>query len=154
MGGNLPNGCNGQDYKIFRYNEDGETLFEIGTNSSLISISKGNYLFYEFKNANNQTEAKILVRLLINPTNLEYFFSDSCAEIITFDKNFNTSQVTKMNSMFEGCEFLISLDLNNFDTRQVTTMYSMFSGCDELKTLKIDNFSTLQQNSMIYLKDR
>ena len=51
--------------------------------------------------------------------------------------NFNTNNVTNMNSMFYECSSLKELNLNNFNTNNVTNMSGMFGGClDELK-LKI-----------------
>ena len=38
----------------------------------------------------------------------------------------NTSNVTNMRTMFQGCNQLISLDLSNFNTLKVTDMSGMF----------------------------
>ena len=40
---------------------------------------------------------------------------------------FNTTKVTDMSSMFEGCNDLTSLDLSSFDTSNVKDMSKMFS---------------------------
>ncbi|PDF07181.1 BspA family leucine-rich repeat surface protein, partial [Listeria monocytogenes] len=55
--------------------------------------------------------------------------------------NFNTSSVTNMKTMFNGCNSLEELDLSNFDTSSVTTMASMFKDCTALKSLYLDNFT-------------
>ena len=55
--------------------------------------------------------------------------------------NFNTSKVTDMREMFNGCEELEYLDLSNFNTSNVTSMESMFSKCNKLKYLNLQNFS-------------
>ena len=39
---------------------------------------------------------------------------------------FNTSEVIKMNSMFEECNELEYLDLSSFDTSKVNDMESIF----------------------------
>jgi len=44
-----------------------------------------------------------------------------------------------LESFFEDCTQLISLDLSNFDTSNTTNMSSMFSGCDRLKEIKLVN---------------
>ena len=49
--------------------------------------------------------------------------------------NLNTSQVTSMDSMFEGCSQLTTLDLSSFDTRKVTDMEQMFLNCKNLTTI-------------------
>ena len=43
--------------------------------------------------------------------------------------------------MFNGCENLVSLDLNSFDTINVTTMEMLFQKCINLENLNIDNFN-------------
>ena len=48
---------------------------------------------------------------------------------INFNSGFNTSNVTNMSSMFEGCSRLGSLNLSSFNTSNVTNMSSMFEGC-------------------------
>ena len=45
--------------------------------------------------------------------------------------NFNTNNVTDMESMFSRCSSLKELNLSNFNTNNVTVMKSMFFGCPE-----------------------
>ena len=52
--------------------------------------------------------------------------------------NFNTSEVTEMREMFEGCSSLTSLDLSNFNTSNVTSTVAMFYGCTSLTTIYCD----------------
>ena len=50
--------------------------------------------------------------------------------------NFNTSNVTNMSWMFNGCELLSSLpDISKWNTSNVTEMSRMFDGCK--KSLEI-----------------
>ena len=56
-------------------------------------------------------------------------------------KDFDTSAVTDMRSMFYGCN-LSTLDLSNFNTSAVTNMSRMFGQCDKLTTLDLSNFNT------------
>ena len=46
--------------------------------------------------------------------------------------NFNTSVVTSMTNMFNGCRALTTLDISNFDLSACTTVNSMFYNCKEL----------------------
>ena len=46
--------------------------------------------------------------------------------------NFNTQNVTNMNSMFKDCNSLIKLNLY-FNTQNVTDMNDMFKNCNSLK---------------------
>ena len=48
--------------------------------------------------------------------------------------NFNTNNVTDMNSMFYGCSSLKELVISNFNTKNVNDINSMFDRCsNELK---------------------
>ena len=53
--------------------------------------------------------------------------------------NFDTSNVTDMSSMFDGCESLQKLDVSNFDTSNVTGMSAMFFSCTALKNVYVSN---------------
>ena len=51
-------------------------------------------------------------------------------------KNWNTENVTDMNSAFYGCSALTSLtDLENWDTSNVTDIHELFSNCTGLTSL-------------------
>ena len=63
----------------------------------------------------------------------------------------NTSQVTEMKMMFEGCGSLTVLDLSNFDTAKVTDMSYMFKGCRSLTALDLSNFDTAKVTDMSYM---
>ena len=69
---------------------------------------------------------------------------------ITFN-NFNTSNVTNMRWMFEGCHSLTSLNVTNFDTSNVTNMYSMFDECKLLRSINVSNFDTSKVRYMDYM---
>ena len=69
-------------------------------------------------------------------------------EEIDFGSNFNTSNVTDMSYMFEGCYCLVSLDVSNFDTSSVTDMSYMFKFCDDLTSLDVSNFDTSNVTDM------
>ena len=56
--------------------------------------------------------------------------------------NFNTNNVTNMESMFYKCSSLKELNLSNFNTNNVTNMHGMFNGCSSLKELNLTNFNT------------
>ena len=60
----------------------------------------------------------------------------------------NASKVTVMNSMFQGCSNLTSLDLSNWDTSKVTNMLNMFNGCNKLTSLDVSNFNTSNVTTM------
>ena len=61
---------------------------------------------------------------------------------INFNGDFNTSKVTEMHNMFNGCSSLTILDLNDFNTSNVTSMYNMFQSCSSLTNLDLSSFNT------------
>ena len=66
----------------------------------------------------------------------------------------NTSEVTNMSHMFNGCSGLTSIDLSTFNTSKVTTMFSMFNECSSLTSLDLSNFNTSSVNYMNYMFSR
>ena len=67
--------------------------------------------------------------------------------------NFDTSKITDMSYMFEGCSSLTALNLSNFDTSKVTDMRYMFSSCASLTSLDISNFNTSNVTNMYAMFD-
>ena len=57
---------------------------------------------------------------------------------ISFE-NFNTSNVTDMHYMFEGCSSLTSINLSSFDMSKVTNTTDMLSDCSALTEIKTPN---------------
>ena len=84
-------------------------------------------------------------------TSMESMFSE-CSALTTLDvSKFDTSQVTSMSYMFSNCNALTTLDVSKFDTSKVTSMESMFSECSALTTLDVSKFDTSQVTSMNYM---
>ncbi|MBR2888260.1 MAG: BspA family leucine-rich repeat surface protein, partial [Bacteroidales bacterium] len=86
------------------------------------------------------------------PTTCYEWFRE-CAKLTTIKgiKYLNTSKVTNMSGMFEGCESLESLDLSSFNTSEVTNMRSMFVSCRSLKSLDLRSFNTAEVTDMNYM---
>ena len=85
--------------------------------------------------------------------NSDYIFY-KCLNITEIDlSNFNTSQVTSMNHMFDGCASLnsINLDLSKFNTTKVTSMSSLFNNCISLTSLNLSNFNTSNVINMDFM---
>ena len=64
---------------------------------------------------------------------------------------FDTNRVTDMSWMFVDCEQIDQLDLSGFDTSQVTNMEYMFKGCEQLKKIDLSGFDTRQVNDMRFM---
>ena len=69
---------------------------------------------------------------------------------LTGFNNLNTSKVTNMSRMFEGCSNLTSIDLNwsSVTTANVTDMSNMFYGCSKVTNILISNFTTTNVTNM------
>ncbi len=81
----------------------------------------------------------------------QYMFPSSVKDI-TFGKNFNTSNVTNMNSLFCYCKDLNEINgIEYIDTSNVTSMYAMFNGCNSLTSLDLSSFNTSNVYSMGYM---
>ena len=65
--------------------------------------------------------------------------------------SFNTSAVTNMMYMFKYCSNLTTLDLSSFDTSSVTSMGGMFDNCDRLATLDLSSFDTSACTNMSFM---
>ena len=80
-------------------------------------------------------------------TSMAYMF-EGCNNLTELDlSNFNTSNVINMINMFHSCSSLLSLDVSSFDTRKVTNMQWMFSGCS-ITRLELSNFDTSNVTDM------
>ena len=67
---------------------------------------------------------------------------------INFGNCFDTSDVTRMRGMFNGCSSLTDLDLSGFDTSSVTDMRMMFQNCASLTSLDLPGFNTSSVTDM------
>ena len=80
---------------------------------------------------------------------VSYRCSESTSKVVF--KDFDTSAVTNMSSMFNYCQNLTTLDVTNFNTAAVTDMSSMFNYCRSLTTLDLSNFNTAAVTNMSYM---
>ena len=98
-------------------------------------------------------EASLKGRNTSNVTDM-YSMFNGCSKLTSLDiSSFDTSNVTGMGHMFESCIKLTSLDLSNFKTSNVISMSSMFSNCSSLKSLDLRNFNTSNVTYMSYMFD-
>ena len=63
-------------------------------------------------------------------------------------ENLNTSQVTDMSGMFQGCCKLTSLDLSHFNTEKVVGVQDMFKSCKKIQALDLSSFKTTNVKHM------
>lgn len=65
--------------------------------------------------------------------------------------NFNMSNVTCIEDMFQGCDMLEELDVNAWDTSNITTMEFTFNHCKSLKSLDLSNWNTESVTNCNYM---
>ena len=83
-----------------------------------------------------------------NVTKMQYMF-DHCENLKTIDvSHFDTSKVTNMVNMFAYCSALESVDVSQFNTSNVESMTSMFYKCQSLKSIDVSNFDTKNVTNM------
>jgi surface protein len=74
---------------------------------------------------------------------------NGCTSLTSVDlSGLNTSNVTNMASIFNGCSSLTSLDLSNWDVSNVTNMSSIFNGCSSLTSLDLSNWDVSNLTNM------
>ncbi|MCR5105570.1 MAG: BspA family leucine-rich repeat surface protein, partial [Eubacterium sp.] len=66
----------------------------------------------------------------------------------------NTSQVVYMQSVFENCSKLTTIDLSHFNTSNVINMRWMFEGCDNIEILDLSSFNTAKVQEMTGMFNR
>ena len=81
---------------------------------------------------------------------------NECTSLEYLDlSNFNTSNVTNMEDMFNGCYKLENIiGINKFNTSYVVYMNKMFQDCKVLKDLDLSNFNTQNVINMEYMFNR
>lgn len=70
------------------------------------------------------------------------------AEEISLGSNFDTSDVTDMEGMFQECTNLVSLDSEGLDTSHAEKLSDMFHGCKQLEKLDVNGFDTSRVSDM------
>ena len=103
-----------------------------------------------FEGASKLTTITSIERLNTSEvTSMEKMFN-GCESLTSVDvSKFNTEKVTNMSLMFYDCKSLTSVDVSKFDTRQVTDMNAMFKNCTALTLLNLTSFNTMNVTNMM-----
>ena len=89
-----------------------------------------------------------------NVTSMTDMF-DGCSSLESLDlSGFDTSHVVSMAGMFDGCASVESIDLSGFDTSGVKSMTGMFRDCESLRKLDLSGFDTENVRSMCAMFER
>ena len=80
---------------------------------------------------------------VIRPRTLRAWFA-GCAHLteIRHIERLDTSRVTNMRALFQGCRSLASLDVSSFKTAEVEDFSSLFQNCSSLLSLDVSTFDT------------
>ena len=83
-----------------------------------------------------------------NVTGMSYMFN-GCSSLQSLNvSGWDTSNVTGMSYMFNGCSSLQSLNVSGWDTSNVTSMNYMFNNCTSLQTLNVSGWDTINVTGM------
>ena len=126
---------------------DGE-LFDDGTGGKYVvavfsNIEEKKSLFADKQGITSELVSVTVVDDCIQPSTTSEWFK-GCTNLRTAVLNkLDTSQVTNMDLMFNGCHSLETLNgPAGWNTENVDTMYGMFAECKALKKLDISKWST------------
>ena len=127
------------------------------SNVDFSRISYIDRMFYGWKGLNSIklpddfTKGKKSLRKLFNGS-LNYYRNDGNNNIKYLDMaNWDTSNVTDMSRMFDGCAYLTSIDVSKWNTSNVTNMSGMFTGCAHLTNIDVSGFDTSNVTDMTYM---
>ena len=88
------------------------------------------------------------IKLWLDPTDkTAYYYAET--EKVYLNKNSNEMFYSKSDE--QKIKNILEIDLSNFDTSQVTNMNSMFERMTNLTTLNVSNFNTSKVTDMIYM---
>lgn len=120
--------------------KDGMVSLSVLENFASSQFANFTYLYYEengdiksilFNDGN--VNSPNVPNYTISGKPVSYRCSGSTSKVVF--KDFDTSAVTDMRSMFDNCYRLTMLDLSSFDTSAVTDMTGMFQNCNSLTTI-------------------
>ena len=136
--------------------ENGKVYDSVMSNFVISQFTNFTYLYYtengEIKSIlfnDGNVDSPNVLYYTISGKPVSYICSQSTSKVVF--KDFDTSAVTDMRSMFYGCDRLTTLDLSSFDTSAVNFMAGMFKYCDRLTTLDLSNFDTSAVTNMGYM---
>ena len=134
-----------KDESIKAYFDNG-TIYLYTTLPKIILNKNSSFLFY---NLTEVTEIDTKNFDTSNVTGMASMFSD-CSSLTSLDvSKFDTTNVTDMGAMFLSCSSLTSLDVSKFDTSKVTNMRCMFTACSSLTSLDVSKFDTSNVTNMV-----
>ena len=139
---------NGKQYII----NSGYIPDKIYLNDNIISINDDGSIFIDSLNSKEKSNITLIWNERINNLLSIFKYMTSIIEIDL--SNFDSSEVTSMNSMFYSCRNLKSIYFGNFNTSNVENMYCMFYECISLTSIYLSNFDTSKVETMSFMFSR
>ena len=146
-----------ENYIIVIYNED--VQYSSGFKNSYRSIDKIIYnddVYGKYDSLSISANQEIKIYISEGTTILNKFFSkdvdQNLSKLTSVDfSHFNSSLITGLMFLFQGCASLQNINFLNFDTSKVESMDYMFYGCESLLSLNLSSFHTSSVISMSYM---
>ena len=144
------------------FNYDIKCIYEIkeyclGKEIKFLESIKDKSLFYlnneinDNKSEINKGKYILKIKLLEGLININSIFND-CKELSSLEIiNFNTYNVKSLNHMFSNCSSFTSLNISNFITNNVENMRGTFCNCSSLISLNLSNFNTYNVKYMNHM---
>ena len=123
--------------------------FEVYINNEKVDIIKSYKIRYKYFKQHGKGIYEFKIIFKNNISNLTRFFED-CSDLISLNlSNFDTSNITNMELMFNDCHKLKRIDgLNQLSTCQVTNMGGLFQKCYEIEYVDLSSFDTSNVTDM------
>ena len=86
-----------------------------------------------------------------NIINMNSFFEE-CSSLVSIDlSKLNTMNLLYTERMFFNCINLISINFGNFNSEKIISMKSMFAGCHSISSIDFSSFKTMNLKNMEYM---
>ncbi len=123
------------------------TTWRISTAARMMNANQGSYLMFSGKSNLLSIDFGDGFNTS-NVTNM-FFMFNGCRSLTRLDlSSFNTSSVTNMSHMFQDCRGLTSLDVSHLTTSTLMHISGMFPICSRLTSLHVSHFSTSSVTDM------
>ena len=134
-----PVGANGRDM-IKVYGKNGRYYVLSEDNNKIVFPKNSSYLFQNYEQLKDVDFQDAVDTSQVEKLN--NIFED-CTQLESVSlASFKTDRLENADYLFYGCSALKTVDLTNFDGNSVTSMIGMFNGCSSLRTLDLTSFST------------
>jgi len=124
------------DVPWFNYKEQ---VTKVVVNASVIA----KICRHMFREMSSCTEIDLSGLTTTDVTDFAYIFMD-CSKLTTikYGDNFDTSKGLEMNSMFNGCSSMTTIDVSKINTSSATNLGHLFAYCSSLVSIDISSLNT------------